>query len=177
MNIFTPFPTLRTEHLILRQITMGDLDELFVLKSDERLLKCYSSKAKTYEETRRKLEELDDDIDKSKSITWGISLINENRLCGSICLWNICQEPSKVEIGYDLMVNWQGRGIMQEAMTAVVEYGFKDMKLQLIEAVTHPNNLKSINLLERNSFIKGANFRETDASTNKVLDWVTYSLR
>lgn len=177
MNIFIPFPMLRMEHLILRQITIEDLDELFVLKSDERLLKCYSSKPKTYEETRRKLEKLNDDIVMNESITWGISLIDENKICGSICLWNICEEQSKVEIGYDLMVNWQGRGIMQEAMKAVVEYGFKDMKLQLIEAVTHPNNLKSVKLLERTSFIRGTNFREIDASTKKVLDWVTYSLR
>jgi ribosomal-protein-alanine N-acetyltransferase len=71
---FTPFPILTTERLSLRQITDKDMNEFFILKSDERLLKTYDAKAKTYEEAHRKLQELNDDIAKNESITWGITL-------------------------------------------------------------------------------------------------------
>ena len=52
---FTSFPKLTTERLCLRQITDKDLNEFFILKSDERLLKNYYAKARTYEESRQKI--------------------------------------------------------------------------------------------------------------------------
>lgn len=173
---FTPFPKLTTEDLILRQIKSKDLNEFFILKSDERLLKYYNAKAKTYEEARRKLQQLNDDIMKNESITWGITLKNENELIGSICFWNISEENSKAEIGYELMLNWQGRGIMQAAIESVIDYGFKDMKLQLIEAFPNTNNSKSVKLLERNNFIRKSNFYATDSSNGSILERVIYSL-
>ena len=173
---FTPFPILTTEHLILRQIRIEDLNEFFILKSDERLLKYYNAKAKTYEEAHRKLQQLNEDIIKNESITWGITLKSENKLIGSICFWNISEENFKAEIGYELMLNWQGRGIMQAAINSVIEYGFKNMKLQLIEAFPNPNNLKSVKLLERNNFISETNFCETGSSNGLIPENVIYSL-
>lgn len=174
---FTPFPNLATKRLWLRQITNKDLDEFFILKSDERLLKHYDAKAKTYDGARQKLQDLSDDITKNESITWGITLKNENKLIGSICLWNISEEQSKAEIGYELMYDWQGKGIMQEAIEVVINYGFHSMKLQLIEALPNPSHAKSIKLLERNNFIKGTNFTEVDCYDGKTLERVFYSLK
>ena len=174
---FTPFPNLTTERLNLRQITINDLNEFFILKSDERLLKNYDAKAKTYEEARRKLQELNDDIKKNESITWGITLKNENKLVGSICFWNISEEQYKAEIGYELMFDWQGKGIMQEAIKAVIEYGFYSMKLKLIEAIPNLTNLKSIKLLERNHFTRGTNFTEVNPSDGRILQRAFYSLK
>jgi [ribosomal protein S5]-alanine N-acetyltransferase len=172
---FNPFPILTAKDLILRQIKIEDLNEFFILKSDERLLKCYNAKAKTYEEARRKLLQLNDDIEKNESITWGITLKNRNELIGSICFWNISEENSKAEIGYELMLNWQGRGIMQAAIKCVIKYGFNDMKLQTIEAFSNTNNSKSVKLLQRNNFIKKSNFYETDSSCVFILEREIYS--
>jgi len=172
---FTPFPTMTTEHLCLRQITIEDLNEFFILKSDERLLRGYDAKAKTYEETRQFLQRINDEISKNEWILWGITL--NNKLIGSICFWNISEEQPKAEIGYELMLEHQGKGIMQEAIKAVIEYGFKAMKLQLIEAFPNPNNLKSIKLLEKNNFNRGANFKETDSLSGEICERVAYSLR
>lgn len=172
---FTPFPTLTTEHLCLRQITLEDLNEFFILKSDIRLLKHYNGKAKTYEEAKQFLYKITDEIVKNEWILWGITLNNENRIVGSICFWNVSEEHFKAEIGYELMYDQQGKGIMQEAIIAVIDYGFKHMKLQLIEALPSLNNTKSIKLLERNRFIKGSNITETVSSSS--LKGVFYTLR
>ena len=166
---FTPFPTLVTERLILRQITTEDLNEFFILKSDERLLKDYYAKAKTYEEARKFIHKINDEISKNQWIDWGIALKNDNKLIGTICLWNISEEQSKAEIGYDLMFEHQGKGIMTEAVKPVIEYGFKSMELNLIEAVPYSNNMKSIKLLERYNFIRGTSFKENDSSEEMVI--------
>ena len=174
---FNPFPNLTTDRLNLRQITVKDSNEFFILKSDERLLKGYDAKAKTFEEARQFLQKLSNGIIQNEWIIWGIVLKDENKLIGSICFWNISEDKSKAEIGYELMVPWQGKGIMQEAIKVVIDYGFNNMKLDLIEAVPNPNNLKSIKLLEKNNFIRGANFTEIDPSDGKILQRVTYSLK
>lgn len=166
---FTPFPTLMTERLILRQITIEDLNEFFILKSDERLLKNYYAKAKTYEEARQFLHSINDGIDKNEWILWGITAKNENKLIGSICFWNISKEQSKAEIGYEMMFDWHGKGIMAEAVKAVIEYGFESMNLDSIEALPYLNNVKSIKLLERNNFIRGTSFKENDSSEEMVI--------
>ena len=172
---FTPFPTLTTEYLTIRQITSEDLDEFFILKSDLRLLKHYDAKAKNYEEARQFLYKVNDAIIKNEWIIWGITLKSNSKLIGSICFWNISKELSRAEIGYDLMYDQQGRGIMQEAIIAVINYGFQHMKLQSIEALPSPSNTKSIKLLERNHFIKDSNFTETNSLS--LLEGVFYTLK
>ena len=151
---FTPFPILTTDRLFLRQIEMKDMDEFFLLKSDERLLIGYDAQPRTYEQAISKLQELNMDIAANESITWGITLKNENRLIGSICYWNISPLMNKAEIGYELMVDWQGKGIMLEAAKKIIEYGFEVMGFKVIEAVLNPNNSNSIKLLEINGFIR-----------------------
>lgn len=174
---FTPFPNLTTEHLNLRQIKIKDLKEFFILKSDERLLKNYDAKAKTYEEARQFLHKLNTEVSRNECIVWGISLKDDNKLIGSICFWNISKEQSKAEIGYELMFDLQGKGLMQEAIKVVIKYGFYNMKLQLIEGILNPNHSKSVKLLERNDFTIGTNLRQTDPYNGNILPRVIYSLR
>lgn len=173
---FDPFPTLMTERLVLRQITDGNLDDFFILKSDERLLKYYDAKPRTNEGARLKLKELNDDISSSRSITWGIALKSSNRIIGSICYWNITESMTKAEIGYELMYDLQGKGIMHEAVRAVIDYGFNVMELKLIEATPNPNNASSVKLLEKNGFVRGAAGTETGAYGAASPQYVYYSL-
>lgn len=161
---FTPFPNLETERLKLRQITVADENEFHILKSNERILKYLNTKPKTLDEARRFLHKLNDEISRDECIIWGITFKNENKLIGSICFWNIIEEQSKAEIGYELMPEYHGKGIMSEAVKAVIEYGFENMKLDLIEALPYSENMKSVGLLERNHFIKRGNFKESDSS-------------
>jgi len=47
---------------------------------------------------------------------------------------------------------------MQEAITAVIKYGFETAGFNVITASSSPDNEKSIRLLERNNFVKDTNF-------------------
>lgn len=175
---FSPFPVLVTQRLNLRQITEDDLNEFYILKSDERLLKHYDAKARNFEESRQKLLALNRDIAEGDSITWGITHQNDNKLIGSICLWNFSENQHSAEIGYELMVDWQGKGIMQEAIKAVIAYGFNQMHLLRIEAVPNPNHIKSINLLKSNGFAMENVFEEkgNDGNTHpRVLFSLEYA--
>jgi ribosomal-protein-alanine N-acetyltransferase len=121
----------------------------------------------------RKITELEKSAD---SVTWAICLKEDSKLIGTIVFWNIKKEHYRAEVGYILHPDHWGKGIMQEAITAVIDYGFKVMRLHSIEANVNPGNAASIKLLERNKFIREAYFRENYYYNGKFLDTAIYSL-
>lgn len=162
---FTPFPIIETERLVLRQLDIKDVNDIFDLRSDEEVSKFLERRTiNTIEQAEQFINKMNNGISKKEWIFWVIGLKNDSRLIGTICLWGFSEENSVAEIGYELMPNYQGKGIMQEAIESVIEYGFKTLKLKAISAYAHKDNLKSIALLERNNFVD-----ETHKDKNKAL--------
>lgn len=56
------------------------------------------------------------------------------------------------DVGYALLENWQGRGLAQEAVKAVLQHAREDLKEPVIAAVVTPENKRSIHLLEKSGF-------------------------
>lgn len=151
---FNPFPILSTQRLLLRPLEMSDDEAVFSLRADKHVNKYLENYAhSSIGETREFIQRIHAGIAANESIFWVICLKDDPRLIGSICLWNLVKEEFKAEVGYVLNPVFQGRGYMQEALTKVIEYGFQEMRLQTIEAITHRNNKASIRLLEKNHFI------------------------
>jgi [ribosomal protein S5]-alanine N-acetyltransferase len=174
--VIFPFPALSTERLILRQIQEEDRNELFLLRSDEKVLEYIDRpKAQSVDECVQFIRKINEGIAKKEWLYWAITL--HNKLIGTICLWNFSKDRSLAEVGYELMSDYQGKGYMQEALTAVIKYGFVELKLHSIEAYTHPNNLRSIHLLEKNHFIWKTNFQERDSFESEMAEMAVYSLR
>ena len=174
---FLPFPNLSTQRLLLRQLTIGDEKEIRVLRSDERILKyLIINKCNSLDEARQFIEKINNGIKANEWIYWAIIQETDKKLIGTFCIWHISEENSRAEIGYALHPDWQGKGIMKEAMDAVLEYGFKEMKLHSIEANVDPDNQPSIKLLEKKGFIKEAHFKENVFFNGSFLDSAIYSL-
>ena len=151
---FTPFPELFTERLHLRQLAFSDEQEIYIQRSDARILKYIDRpKANNLEDAREFIQKICTNIAENQSIYWAITLKNNPMLIGTICLWNIEPEKSSVEIGYSLHPDFQGKGYMQEALDVVVDYAFEVMQAKTIEAFTNPANAASIRLLQKNNFI------------------------
>ncbi|HEX7904803.1 MAG TPA: GNAT family protein [Chitinophagaceae bacterium] len=174
---FTPFPLLNTERLLLRPIVTEDVNELFFLRSNKEVMKFLDRPFMQYsEEALQLIQKITTDITNNDGITWGITLKNESSLIGTIGFWHITKEHHRAEIGYMLHPAQQGKGMMQEAITTVIDYGFAVMKLHSIEANVNPGNTNSIRLLERNQFIREAYHRENYYFDGKFLDSAIYSL-
>ena len=65
---------------------------------------------------------------------------------------------------------------MQEAIKAVLHYGFETMKLHSVEANVNPANAASIRLLKRTGFVQEAHFKENYFSNGQFTDSLIYSL-
>ena len=150
---FTPFPTLTTERLILRPINMSDDKEIFFTRSDKEMNKFIARDfAKDISEAHTFIEKMNNFIAKNISIMWAIQLKENPTLIGTICLWNFSKDKYTAEVGYGLIPDFYKKGIMDETLKAVTNYGFNTLELRAIEAYTQKGNMPSRKLLDNNNF-------------------------
>ena len=173
---FSPFPELKTERLLLREIYENDLNEILFLRSDKEILKYLDKDPATVEQTVEFIKTIREYVKNNESILWGITLPENNKVIGTICFWNITKQHYRAEIGYILHTQFQGKGIMHEAMIAVLDYGFNVMKLHSVEANVNPQNIASAKVLERNNFIREGYFKENYYHNGVFTDSAIYSL-
>lgn len=150
---FSPFPQLTTEQLVLRQLTTADAGAIARLRSNE-IVNQYLDRPKTTSPAEALLfiDKIANTLANKKGAYWVIALQENSDLIGTICYWNLIPEDGIAEIGYELHPDFHGKGIMQEAIKAVIDYGFNEMKVKIIKANTIAENTASIKLLERNNF-------------------------
>src|SRR5262249_35175824 len=132
--------------------------------------------AKSIDEASQWIRMIDEGTQANAYVAWAIELKTDPKLIGTINVWNIQKDHYRAEIGYALHPRFQGRGLMQEAITAVLDYGFKTMKLHSFEANVNPGNIKSIRLLEKNEFVREAYHREDHYYNGHFLDSAIYAL-
>ena len=159
MNNFTPFPTMDTNRLILRQLSIEDEEEVLILRSDPSVNEFLSRpKTETIEDAREFINNINEGMNQEESVYWALELKNYNKLIGTICIWNISNKDRTAEVGYELRPQFQGKGLAQEALSKIIEFGFINMKLVALEAHTHVANKRSSKLLEKFHFeSKGVN--------------------
>lgn len=160
-----------TERLILRSLTEYDAPEILAIRSNASINEFLQRNP-----PKNSFEALDFILNikrktaKNEILFLGIFLQNSPKLVGSICLWNFAKDRETAELGYELLPEFHGKGIMSEAVVFILNYGFKDLHLNKIEAFTNKNNLSSIKLLLRNKFILKENRRDEKYTENIIFE-------
>ena len=171
---FNPFPEIVTERLFLRQINESDSDVILFLRSDKTINKfikrAESDKTKNRLDSLNFIKKINKGIENNNFISWGITLKEDSKIIGTICLWNFSKDKKQAEVGYDLSPLFQKKGIMSEALKNVIAFGFTDLRLTKIEAFTHKENESSKNLLEQNGFILMAEKKDKKNSSNLIFE-------
>lgn len=119
---------------------------------------------------------INEKIDTNMGINWAITLKGNPKLLGIIGHYRIQPENYRAEIGYMLLPEFHGQGIVSEAIKTVVNYGFDVLQLHSIEAVIDPGNIASEKVLQKNGFVKEAHLLENEYAEGKFWDTVIYSL-
>ncbi len=165
------FPEIKTKRLLLRRLIQSDWEMISYLRSDRVVNKFVKRpKAETKEKALQFISKINNGIDERNLYYWVITEINSDQMIGSICFWNISIDQNTAEVGYDLSPKFQGKGIMNESLQSILEFGFKILNLDLIEAYTHKKNKNSKKLLERNRFKLVVNKRDEDNQDNIIYD-------
>lgn len=174
---FNPFPNLETERLYLRRIVYEDVDEIFALRSNIEVMKYIPRPlVQTTEQAFAHIAMIDEKIDTREGINWAITLKSNPQLIGIIGHYRIQPEHFRAEIGYMLLPEYHGKGIITEAIKVILNYGFEIMKLHSIEAIIDPQNYASERVLQKSNFVKEAHLKENEYFEGRFLDTVIYSI-
>lgn len=106
-------------------------------------------------------------------------LINKHtgEVMGTCGFHNWLSIHSRAEIGYILYeANNRQKGYMSEAVSAIIDYGFKELNLERIEALTSPENIASVRIIEAHKFTKEGLLRKHFCVEGKFVDSVIYGL-
>ncbi len=173
------FPTLTTERLVLREIRPDDAP--FWLRHfsapDVVELTTYDAPA-DLQAAEAEIERYCTRLRREGTgIRWGITLCGSDALVGTLGYYHwVADRDHRAQIGYDLLAEHRGQGIMTEAMRVVLAYGFKTMTLNRIEASVDSRNQPSMRLLERLGFHRDAYLHQSTWFHSKFIDDVIFSL-
>ena len=174
---FTSFPNLETERLLLRRVNNNDIKEVLALRSNPETMKYIPRPlVKNDDEALEHIAMIETKIENNEGINWAITLKDNPKLIGVIGHYRIKPEHYRSEIGYMILPEFNGKGIVTEAVQEVVKYGFEAMQLHSIEAVIDPDNIASAKVLEKNNFVKEAHLKENEFYDGRFYDSVIYSL-
>ncbi|HML04706.1 MAG TPA: GNAT family N-acetyltransferase [Methanobacterium sp.] len=100
-----------------------------------------------------------------------------DKAIGSIGL-NIGTDIERIsaEVGYWLGEEYWGNGIVSSALKGIVEYGFKELKLERIYAVPLEHNIASRRVLEKNGFILEGILRKSVIKSGKIYNQALYAI-
>ncbi len=152
---FNPFPKLETKRLLLRKLNEDDMYDVFNMRKDPSMHEYTDTKPdENLDDTIEYIRKMSQGIDENKWILWGLEDKKTGKIIGTISIWNIYPEEEKAELGFGIVPEFRGRGLMTEALREVVDYSFRDINFKKLEAFTEESNIKSISLLERCGFVE-----------------------
>ena len=100
-----------------------------------------------------------------------------NTIIGRCGLHNWNKEHHRAEIGYNISdENYKRKGLMTEAVSSIIDYGFNKLNLHRIEALVGSNNIPSLKIMENHNFTKEGLLRQHYNVADKYEDSIVYSI-
>jgi len=99
-----------------------------------------------------------------------------DQLVGCIGLHQIDWANKKTSIGYWLAAGYQGKGIMSNACTAIINYLFGELHLNRVEIKAAVQNSKSRAIPERLKFVNEGVIRQAEWLYDHYVDHVVYGM-
>ena len=147
---------IESQRLRMRPWEARDVDDIYPIVSDPEFPKLMSWEAhKTKAETAEWIEGAAQSIATNEEVKWAIE--HEGKAIGAIGFHEICWQVrafrlDRAELGYWLSPAHQRKGLMTEAVQAVVRFGFETIGLHKIVVTCMADNVASRRVIEKAAF-------------------------
>jgi RimJ/RimL family protein N-acetyltransferase len=176
MPVLTP-TVLTTERLRLRWITPDDADALFAMMSDPAVVRYWSgAKWTTIEQAHDTITASLANYANGSGLRFVMELADSPGLIGYVTLHHFVDASRRCDVGYALARPYWNQRYAGEALGAVLDYAFRVLDLNRIEADIDPANVASARLLERYGFRKEGYMPERWIVNGQPADTVNYGL-
>lgn len=176
LTAFEEFPVLKTPRLTLRQITSLDVEAILEMRSNARISQFIARPAmQSLEDAETLVKKVEDAYATKQGIGWA-GLLRDGQTCIGTCGFNSIDHANlRAEIGGEMATEFWGKGIAQEAVQAIIAFGFAELGLHSIEAKVSPLNRGAIYLMEQLGFVKEAHYKDRIYQNGAFSDMAVYT--
>ena len=168
---------LETERLLLKGLNQEVIYNLFTYYTDEEIMAFMGLHTENELELERIKFEGGRTTYRTSFITFVMVDKISNKAIGKVGFHNWYIHHFRSEFGYNISDdNFLRQGYMTEAVKALVEYGFRTMGLNRMEAFTGTDNIPSRKMLENLGFKQEGILKEHYFIDNRMHDSVCYAL-
>ncbi|MBE6798942.1 MAG: GNAT family N-acetyltransferase [Ruminococcaceae bacterium] len=175
---FSPYPIIETERLILRKPTLRDAEEIFELcRRPETSQYSYWRPHNNINETREMIKQKLSSIRQGKLPPFfSVEEKESGRVIGTCSYVSADEFYKSVEIGYSILSDCWGNGFGTEVAWGLTGYAFDRMEAQRVYARVLPDNIASLNLLQKLGFTFEAVLKKDFFFEGKVSDVAILSM-
>lgn len=176
-EVLKDLPTLETDRLILRKMTPDDAEAVFAYASDSEVSRYVLWEThRSIEDSRAFLDLTTSKYESGGEPDWGIVYKGDHHFVGTCGI--VSWEPyhARAELGYALSRDYWGRGLMAEAVRAIISFGFKKMNLNRIEARCIAENVASARVMEKAGMLYEGTLRQRELVKGEHRDMKVYSI-
>ena len=166
-----------SERLIVRPVEEGDLQALLLVNGDDEATRFlpYAS-WRSLADGRAWFERMSVMGARGESIQYVLTERASTLAIGTCLLFRYEESSARAELGYVLGRSYWGRGIMREALVAVINCAFGAYGLRRLEAEVDPLNQASSRLLESLGFTREGQLRKRWVDKGVAHDTIIYGL-
>jgi RimJ/RimL family protein N-acetyltransferase len=141
---------LQTSRLILRHQTVHDAEFIFALVNDPSWLRFIGDRnVHSVEDARNYIEKGAMDSYSHHGFGLYLTALKDSGIPVGICGLVKRETLADVDIGFAFLPQYAGMGYAYESASAVMEHARNDIGLKRVIAITNPDNIASIRLLEK----------------------------
>ena len=170
---------IETDRLILRRYVIEDAEAMYKnWASDSDVTKFLTWQPhSSVEVSRGIIENWLKEYSDEKYYQWAIVLkANGNEPIGDISVVQMNEDISMVHIGYCLGRAWWRRGIMSEALKAVMDFMFDTVEVNRVESRHDPMNPNSGKVMRKCGMKYEGTLRSADRNNQGICDACYYAL-
>ncbi len=175
-------PILHTKHLILRPVTLEDADDIYEYAKNPALSKFLSwYPHSSIAATKELINDWIMNYKQNKGALWVLVAKDADKVIGTIAGIDTPREegihPYRRYLGYCLSAAYWGKGLMVEAINAVLAYLFSETAVTEVIAFVDVANGQSQRVLEKVGMHKEAQGSKREFVTGKWVElerWVIY---
>ncbi len=150
-RVFADLPELETERLLLRKMRFDDAEAMFAYASDPEVTRYVLwDTHRSIEDREGFLRSAMEGYERGDFGGWGVVLKDDGAFVGTCGIdVGYAPEHARAELGYVLSREHWGKGLMPEAVRAVIRFGFGRMGLNRVEARCITENTASARVMEK----------------------------
>ncbi|MBC8882908.1 GNAT family N-acetyltransferase [Flavobacterium piscinae] len=167
--------TIKTERILLRHIVENDIENIFKGLSHPDVIKYYGVNFQSLEATKEQMDWFAGLEKEETGIWFAVCSLDNQTFYGAGGLNNLSKEHKKAEIGFWLLPNYWGLGIMQEAMPLICNYGFEKLGLHRIEGIVETENKNCKNAMAKLDFRHEGTMTDCEMKNGKFISLDIYA--